>query len=208
MKATVVIADDHPLLLEGTQQFLKNKGYKIVATATNGNDAYNKILKYQPNIAVLDFDMPNQNGIEIAKLCKQNNISVKIIILTLYKEEEILKEANKSIHGYILKNNALTELEICLKEVLKGNIYISKNIENNIHLSSKKASIKNLTISEIKILKYLAKNKSSSDIADALFISRRTVEKHRSNIIAKLGIESSQNGLLLWVQKNPEIFNT
>ncbi|MEO9571661.1 MAG: response regulator transcription factor [Polaribacter sp.] len=208
MSITIVLADDHPLLLAGNEQFLKSKGYKIVATATNGNNAYNSILKHRPQLAILDFDMPVQNGLEVAKLCIQNCLNVKIIILTLHKQEAIIKEISTSIQGYILKDDQLVELENCIKEVLKGKTYVSKNIQNTIHLSSGKNVLEGLTATEIKILHYLAKNMSSSNIAEELFISKRTVEKHRSNIIHKLGIKSSQNALLLWVQKNANIFNT
>ena len=152
--------------------------------------------------------MPIQNGLEIAKLCVQNTLNVKIIILTLHKQEAIIKEIGTSIHGYILKDDDLTELENCIKEVIIGKTYVSKNLQNTIHLSSGKNALQGLTVTEIKILHYLAKDMSSSNIAEVLFISKRTVEKHRSNIIHKLGIKSSQNALLLWVQKNANIFNT
>lgn len=208
MKATIILADDHPLLLSGTQQFLEKKGLKIVSTAVDGNQAYNAILKYEPDLAILDFDMPIQNGIEVAKQCLQKKLKVKIIILTLYKEEAIIKEVGTSIQGYILKDDALSEIAFCIAKVLKGGTYISENLKESIHLPNKNNKANELTVAEIKILKYLAKDLSSTQIAEVLFISKRTVEKHRSNIIKKLGIPSTQNGLLLWVQQNPELFNT
>ena len=207
MKTTLVIADDHPLLLNGTEQHLKNLGFNVMATALDGNEAYNKILKMKPNLAILDFDMPKYNGIEVAKLCSQKGMDVKIIILTLYKQEAIINEVGKTIYGYVLKDDVIGELEVCISEVQKGNTYISKNLNESIHVSGDNNAANNLTVSEMKILRYLAKDQSSSEIAEALFISKRTVEKHRSNIIQKLGIKSSQNALLLWVQKNPHLFN-
>lgn len=208
MAPTIVVADDHPLLLSGTQQFLEKKGFKIVSAAIDGNQAYNAILKYAPDLAILDFDMPKKNGIEIAKLSVQYKLKVKIIILTLYKEEAIVKEIGNSIHGYILKDDALSELEQCITKVLKGSTYISKNLKESIHLPTIKTPTEELSIAEMKIMHYLAKDWSSSKIAESLFISKRTVEKHRSNIIRKLGIKSSQNALLLWAQQNQELFNT
>lgn len=208
MNISIVLADDHPLLLNGTEQFLKNLRFKILGTAQDGNEAYNQIVKYNPDIAILDFDMPKYNGIEVAKLCLQKELKTKIIILTLYKQEAIIKEVGDTIQGYILKNDAMSELNLCIAEVNKGNTYISKNLNENIHLSEPIHSIDILTAAEMKILRYLAKDWSSSQIADSLFISKRTVEKHRSNIIKKLGITSSQNALLLWVQKHPDLFST
>ena len=208
MKTTLVLADDHPLLLEGTRSFLANNGHLILAMATNGNQAYNEILKHQPNIAILDFDMPKLNGLEVAQLCQQNTIEVKIIILTLYKQEAISKEIGQTIHGYLVKEDALNELEVCISAIMKGKTYLSKSLYEQIHLSASNDFTNNLSATELKILKYLAKDSSSSFIAESLFISKRTVEKHRSNIIKKLGIKSSQNALLLWVKNHPELFNT
>jgi DNA-binding NarL/FixJ family response regulator len=152
--------------------------------------------------------MPKLNGLEIAAQCVQKRIDCKIIILTLFKEEAIIQEVGKTIQGYILKEDALQEIEFCIKEVLNGKTFISKNIEAGIHFSTTAQEVNNLTVAEAKILRYLAKNFSSSQIAEELFISKRTVEKHRSNIIKKLEIPPTQNGLLLWVQKNPQLFNT
>lgn len=207
MKPKIVIADDHPILLMGTRTFLESKSFDILATASDGNDAYNKIVKHQPDVAILDFDMPKLNGIEVAKQCQINGIQTKIIILTLFKEEAIAQQVGKAIQGYLLKEDALQEIENCIKAILAGETFVSKNVHANIHFSNDLEELKNLTIAESKILRYLAKNFSSSQIAEELFISKRTVEKHRSNIIKKLEIPSTQNGLLLWVQKHPEFFN-
>lgn len=208
MKLTILIADDHPILLTGTKAFLESKDFTIVATAMDGNDAYNLIVKHNPNIAILDFDMPKLNGLEVASACQYKGIETKVIILTLFKEEAILQQVGKTIQGYILKEDALQEIEECIKEVAAGNTYVSKNIEAGIHFAKDSEALNNLTVAESKILRYLAKNFSSSQIAEELYISKRTVEKHRSNIIKKLEIPPTQNGLLLWVQKHPELFKT
>lgn len=208
MNPIIVIADDHPILLTGTKAFLESKKFTIAATAMDGNSAYNEIIKHNPDIAILDFDMPKLNGLEIASKCSQNGIDTKIIILTLFKEEAILQEVGKTIQGYILKEDALQEIEECIKEVLTGKTFVSKNIKAGVHFAQSSEELNNLTVAESKILRYLAKNFSSAQIAEELFISKRTVEKHRSNIIKKLEIPPTQNGLLLWVQKHPELFKT
>jgi len=206
MNPTIVIADDHPILLTGTKAFLESKRYTIVGTALNGNDAYNEIIKHNPDIAILDFDMPKLNGLEIATQCQQKGLLVKIIILTLFKQEAILQEVGTTISGYVLKEDALQEIETCIQAVLAGKTFVSKKIESGVHFATDSEKLTDLTVSEAKILRYLAKNFSSSQIAEELFISKRTVEKHRSNIIKKLEIPPTQNGLLLWVQKHPELF--
>ncbi|HAT67718.1 MAG TPA: DNA-binding response regulator [Flavobacteriaceae bacterium] len=208
MNPTVIVADDHPILLTGTKAFLESKRFNILTTALDGNEAYNAIVNHTPDIAKLDFDMPKLNGLEIALQCQQKGFKTKIIILTLYKQEAILNEVGKTTHGYLLKEDALQEIEFCINEVLAGKTFVSKHITEGIHFSKETEELKNLTVAEAKILKYLAKNFSSSQIAEELFISKRTVEKHRSNIIKKLEIPPTQNGLLLWVQKHPHLFNT
>ncbi|MGJ8550252.1 response regulator transcription factor [Winogradskyella wichelsiae] len=210
MSTTIILADDHPLLLSGTKEFLEKKKYEVIATATDGNTAYNKILELKPDIAILDFDMPKLNGIEVAQEIKRNNLHTKIIILTLHKQESILIEVGQCIQGYVTKDSAIQELEACLQS-LKNNInYIGDKLKKSVHFNTNTDSkIKKLSPTEIKILKYLNKNLNSNQIADELFISRRTVEKHRSNIIKKLEIDTTnQNALFVWLKNHPNIFNT
>ncbi|MDW5288785.1 response regulator transcription factor [Formosa sp. PL04] len=210
MSTTILLADDHPLLLNGTKEFLEKKWFKVIATATDGNTAYNKIVELQPDIAILDFDMPKLNGLEVAHEIQRNKLTTKVVILTLHKQESILKEVGKSIHGYVTKDSALEELEACLESIKSNTNYIGEKLKSNIQINSDSdSSVKNLTPTELKILKYLDKNFSSPQIAEELFISKRTVEKHRSNIIKKLDIDTTkQNALFFWLKKHPNIFNT
>lgn len=208
MKTRLVIADDHPLLLTGIQHFLLAKGFEICEVAQDGNHAFNAIVKHQPDLAILDWDMPNLTGIEVAKAFQTKGLSLKIIILTLHKQEAIIQEINQSIHGYILKDDALDELEQCIAKVQKNQTYVSQKITQSIYMPSVNKEFESLTTTEIKVLKHLANNLTSAEISELLFISKRTVEKHRSNIIKKLQLKSSQNSLLLWVKNHPELFNT
>ncbi|PKV49868.1 LuxR family two component transcriptional regulator [Aquimarina sp. MAR_2010_214] len=204
---SIILADDHPLILEGNTTFLTNKGYIIKGVATNGNDAYNMISKQQPNIAILDMDMPILNGIEVAEACKTNQIKTKIIILSLHKSEEIVEAVGKSIDGYILKDDALSELIKCIDTVFLNKQYISSVLVNSDLFDTKNEVIKRLTISEVKILRLIAKNMTSQEIANCLFLSKRTVEKHRSNILKKLELDSNLHSLVLWAQKNIAFFS-
>ncbi|NRR90751.1 response regulator transcription factor [Winogradskyella undariae] len=210
MSTTIILADDHPLLLNGTKDFLEKKRFKVIAIATDGNTAYNKIVELQPDIAILDFDMPKLNGLEVAHQIKYNKINTKVIILTLHKQESILKEVGKNIYGYITKDSALQELEACLESINNNINYIGKKLNSSIHFDGHTDSnFLKLSPTEIKILKYLDKNLNSNQIAEELFISKRTVEKHRSNIIKKLEIDTTnQNALFVWLKKHPNILNT
>jgi len=206
-KAPIVIADDHPLLLKGLYDFLIEKGYNVCGMAENGNTAYNEIVKKKPVIAILDIQMPILSGLEVAAKCRQNKLDVKIILITLHREKELLLEAKKlNIFGYVLKEFAIEEIETCLQSVLAGTPYFSPRIMELLEEGKKEQSaIQLLTPSEKKILRYIASDKTNKEIAELLFISARTVEKHRSNIIQKLDLNPRTNSLLHWAKDHKDL---
>ena len=207
-KPRIVIADDHPLLLKGLEDFLgeQNK-YEVVASCDNGRSAYNTIVKENPELAILDIEMPLMTGVDVAQECQKNDVKTKIILITLYKERKFFDLARSyGVHGYLLKEFALAELNICIDQVLRGNPYLSQNIEKHFSISSETVTgLDELTRSEFKILKLIVDDLTSLQIADTLSISARTVEKHRANIIRKLGLEAKTNSLLIWAQKNKDL---
>ena len=207
MKPSIIIADDHPLLLKGLYEFLIEKNFNVIASAPDGNTAYNLIIKQKPNIAILDIQMPKLSGIEVAQKCKQNNIETKIILITLHKETDLFLQAKElNVFGYVLKEFAIEEIEICLESVSNSNPYFSPGITK--YLSKKEASpndIEKLTPSEKKILKLIGKGKTNKEIANLLFISVRTVEKHRSNMITKLDLNPKTNSLLIWAKDHKDL---
>ncbi|WP_024768843.1 response regulator [Aquimarina macrocephali] len=207
LKPNILIADDHPLLLRGLEEFLKERKYNIINTHSDGLSAYNAIIKDKPDIAILDIEMPNLTGIDIAKNCKRHHIDTKIILITLHKEKKFFEDAVKyNIHGYLLKEFALTEIEACIASVSRGEPYFSEKIYKRFtNVSERNPDIEKLTPSEVKILKRIAEEMTSTEIADLLSISVRTVEKHRANIIRKLTLEQKPNALLIWSQKNKQL---
>lgn len=207
MGTKILLADDHPLILQGTEGFLNSIGYTNVITSIDGIDAYNVILKERPQVIIIDYSMPKLNGLELAKLCRKEKLDLKIILLTLQKNELILKEIDKTIDGYLLKEDTLEKLKECIDSVLIGKSYVSSNIyASNLSHVSCSDLLEKLTASEIKILKKIANNKSSQQIADDLFISIRTVEKHRSNIGNKLGLNKKGKSLKQYVMENIKHF--
>lgn len=205
---TLIIADDHPLLLKGLYDFLLEKKYNIIGKASDGISAYNLILKHNPDIAILDIEMPKLSGIEIARKCKTNNISTKIILITLHREKDLFYQAQElNIFGYILKDFAIEEIQTCLDSVSNNIPYFSPKIKSLLTRKNESNNLlSNLTPSEIKILKLIAKDKTNKEIAEMLFISVRTVEKHRSNIIIKLSLSPKTNSLLIWAKENLNFF--
>jgi DNA-binding NarL/FixJ family response regulator len=206
---TIITADDHPLLLKGLNDFLIEKKYNIIGSATDGKKAFELIESMKPDIAIIDIQMPFLSGLEIAKMCNEKGIETKIILMTFHKEASLYFEAKElNIYGYLLKDFAIEEIENCIATVLNNTPYFSIKIKELLQLNeTKNNNLQLLTPSERKILKYIANDKTNKEIADLLFISPRTVEKHRSNIIQKLKLEPKTNSLLIWAKENQDQIN-
>jgi len=206
MQQSIIIADDHPLILKGLQDYLTEKGHNVIAGASDGKEALKLIIKHNPEIAILDIRMPFMSGLEIAQICKEQNIDTKVVLITFEKDGNLFNKAKElNVHGYILKEFALAEIESCLTALEKGNSYFSPNLHNVIS-NDNIIDLKVLSITERKILKLVAQNKTTKEIGEELFVSYRTVEKHRSNIIKKLNLDHQQNGLLIWAKENQKHF--
>ena len=200
LQPTIVIADDHPLLLKGMFDELTFNGYNVIGKATNGSEALQLILDKTPDIAFLDIDMPFLSGLEVIKRAKDKNVKTKFIVLSFHKDQEYVTQSKTlQIDGYMLKENSFEELERCIKAVMAGNQYFSSSFVNQFI-----KRLKNLSASEIIILKLVAKAQSNQEISKILFVSERTIEKHRSNIIKKLDLAKENNSLTNWALTNKE----
>ncbi len=207
MNTSIVIADDHPLMLRGLTDFLTSKGFRIVGSAEDGNSAYNLIVKLKPEIAILDIRMPHKTGLEIAEACQKNNLPTKVILITFDKEEELYEQAKEyNVYGYILKEFAIEEIEICINHAINNKRYFSEEITSylNHNSNNKPQNLDQLTKSEFKIVKLISENKTSNDIAEELSISVRTVDKHRSNIVSKLNLDNKPTSLAIWASLNKQ----
>ncbi len=201
----ILIADDHPFTLQGTKIFVESYGHKVIDTCSNGISALNLITLHRPDIAILDINMPGLDGLDLSKKIYENKLKTKVILLTMHKEMTIYRKASEyGIFGYILKEYAQKELEICLGEVQKGNRYISKHLEEDLitDIVNSDDKLNVLTLSERKIIELISQQKTSKQIAELLFLSEKTVEGHRSNIIEKLGLVKEKNTLLKWALQN------
>ncbi|WP_339695702.1 response regulator transcription factor [uncultured Marixanthomonas sp.] len=202
---TIVIADDHPMLLSGLNEELIRNGYNVIGQANNGNKALSLILQLKPNLALLDIDMPLMTGLEVIKAAKENDCETKFIILSFHREPEYVVQAKAlQIDGYLLKEDSFKEIGECMESVLNGREYFSESFDSDSlnTASEEMKKLKTLTPSEITILKLIALQKNTMEIADELCVSTRTVEKHRSNIINKLLIEKGTNALTNWALIN------
>jgi len=206
---SILVADDHPMLLKGLMNALTEYGFNVLEGASNGAQALQIIDTKQPTIAILDINMPLLTGFEVIKKCKDNGSSTRFIILTSYKEKEVILKAKKmGISGYLLKDEPFYEIKCCIQSAMKDEFYASK-VFNEIlktEIYPELEKIKYLTPSERTIVRLIAQEKSSKEISDLLAISIRTVQKHRSNIITKLDLGSEADVLSNWIKKNKDIF--
>ena len=202
---TLVVADDHPLLLSGLVGQLKDYNYTILATAENGAKALNRIMELKPEIAILDEEMPMLTGFEVIQKCKEQQVETKFIILTSHKEKAFIYKAKKlNISGYIIKDEPFSEIHNCIQSVSKGTPYFSSNfnsvLENEVMPQLQKMKL--LSPSERTIVRLVGQGKSSKEISELLSLSPRTIEKHRSNIIAKLNLIAEKDILTIWAKEN------
>ena len=210
-KITIVIADDHPIMLKGIAQELKQANYNVIGMAENGAKALEFITSLKPMIALLDIEMPLLNGYEVVKRSKECCPNTRFIVMTYHKEKGFVVQAKKlGIHGYLLKEDGIKTIQTCIKSVLNDEAYysdsFSSDFEGIVENELKKLNL--LTPSERSIIRLVALGKSSAQIADLLLISVRTVQKHRTNIIAKLGIGQSIDALSQWIKEHHELISS
>jgi DNA-binding NarL/FixJ family response regulator len=202
---TIVIADDHPMLLNGLYEALTSHGYNVISKASNGIEALQLILEHHPTLAILDVEMPYLSGFEVVKKVKEKKGDTKFIMQTLHKTTDYIELALAlKIEGYLLKEDSFEEIESCIKTVLANETFFSNSIENSALLNATKefGKLKILTPSEMVILKLISQQSTTKDIASSLHVSIRTIEKHRSNIIEKLELKGESNSLTLWAIKH------
>lgn len=202
----IFVADDHPLFLKGLKDALSEESdFNLLGSAINGKEALEKIKDLQPDIATLDLDMPLMNGIEVAKILLKEHKNIKIIILSMHKDPDIIKAAMAlGIHAYVFKDDAVNDLVNAIRAVNDGKNYISVDSSKSIFfLQNTNALLVNLTKMEKVILKEISLQKTTKQIADEYFISSKTVENHRANICRKLNL-TGNNSLLKFALKAGE----
>lgn len=197
----IIIADDHPFLRRGLRLTIEaESNIKVVAEAENGEIALAKIYEHEPDVVILDVDMPVKDGFEVARAIQERHLAVDVIFLTMHNSESLFNAAlDLGVKGYVLKDSAMPEIIDCIKAVLSGRNYISPQLSTHLinrsnradALSQDKPTLKDLTPAERNILRLIAGEKTSQQIANELFISIRTVDRHRANISSKLNLHGT-----------------
>lgn len=201
----ILIADDHPLLRKGLRLTIEADPHlKVVAEAEDGAAALTELERWRPPVAVVDVNMPRMSGFDLLRALNQQRLSVAVIFLTMYSDEELFNEAlDLGARGYVLKESAVTDIVSAIKTVAAGRHYLSADISSYLvnrnaraaAFAQQRPGLNDLTPSERRILRLIAANKASKQIADELCISHRTVENHRTNICQKLELHGA-NALL------------
>lgn len=198
MSIRILIADDHGVMRAGLRAMLEDEpGIEVVGEAVDGEQVLILAAELLPDIVLLDIGMPALDGIEATRRLKQTHSQIKVLILSLYEDEKLLREAIKvGAAGYVIKRAAEDELLAAIKSVSRGDMYIHpaitrllvSDISAKVHLE--KGALESLTPRELEVMGYLIRGYTNRQIAEALFISVRTVESHRASLLGKLALKN------------------
>lgn len=205
----ILIADDHQMFIDGLKALLKReKELLVIGEVSSGLHALEFISHTQPDLLITDISMPGMNGVELTRWVKQHYPEVKVLVVTMYNDREIVNEILMSeAEGYILKNTGKQELINAIKRIANDSTYYSSEVLNIMmtRLKKQKNIEKNtalLTPREVEIVKLIMEELSSEEIADKLFISKRTVDTHRKNIIQKTNTRTIVGLLKFAIENN------
>lgn len=209
MSTKVMLVDDHALIREGIKQLLEFDGsIDVIEQASDGAECLEKLQHVQPDILLLDINMPNVNGIEVLEEIKKKNIPVKVLMLTVHSEAEYLVQAvDIGANGYILKDSGSEELKKAIQSVMDGDSYIQPSLipslnSRLVNRDIDKEKIAALTKREMEILTQIAGGMFNKEIAMNLNISERTVKNHISNIFKKIDVSDRTQAAVFVIRNN------
>ena len=199
----ILIADDHPIFRKGLCEVIAaDPSLIVIHEASDGEQALRSVEESRPDIAILDISMPKLNGLQVARALGKAGSTVKTILLTMHEDENLFDEAMEAgVSAYVLKDNAAEDLLKAVHAVLAGRRFVSASIagllaqrrEQAAHLRREKPGLDLLTPTETRVLKLIAEDRTTKEIAELLRISPRTVESHRQNMSHKLHLSGSHS---------------
>ncbi len=207
-KIKITIVDDHALFRNGLKILLNtHPDMKVISEAANGKEFLEVIQQQLPDIALMDISMPIMGGIEASEISTEKYPDIKIIALSMFGEEDYYyKMINAGVKGFLLKNSEISEVTEAILQVQKGNSFFSQELLYNVIKNFKaqketESETANLSKRELQVLEEICKGLSNQEIADALFISKRTVDKHRANLLSKTNSKNTAN-LIMYAIRN------
>ena len=199
---TTLIVDDHPLFREGVKTLIeRTPHFRVVGEAANGEEALALAKALKPDVVLLDLSLPDQSGVEVTRQIRTFLPDTRIVIVSMHSRVEFITKAFQAgATGYVVKESATEKLVECMKAISNGEYFLdtslSQKVVSNLVKSSARASnldsrYQSLTRREQEVLRLVVEGLSAKEIGDRLFISPKTVENHRTNIMNKLDIHST-----------------
>ncbi len=209
MSINILIADDHSMVREGLKQLLElDSNLKVVAETSNGIETLEKAEEYEPDVILLDINMPNKNGLEVLNELKRKKCKSKILMLTIHNEVEyLIKSVEAGCNGYVLKDSNSEVLKDAVYAVYSGEKYIQSDLisvlnEGLSSINDDRSKLKLLTKREEEVLKLIAEGLFNKEIAAKLEISERTVKNHVSNIFKKIDVSDRTQAAVFAIKNN------
>jgi len=206
-KIRVLIADDHALVREGLRKLLELSGnIEIVTEVGDGQGAINIARKEKPDVILMDVNMPGTNGILATRVIKREMPHIHVIALTIYEDEEVVDMVKAGVSAYVLKDVAGSELIDTINRVMQGEVVIHPRVANRLVRELARNEKKNkdlrLTKRESDVLALLVKGHSNKEMAEAMFISEKTVKNHLTSIFRKLGVKDRTQAAVYALKNN------
>lgn len=205
----IALVDDHVLFRNGLKLLLSNEpNMSVIIEASDGADFLSQLsAKKHPDIVLMDIGMPNMDGIEATRLAVERMPDIRVIALSMFGEEDYYyRMINAGAKGFLLKNSEISDVKEAIEQVMSGNSYFSQellcNVIKSFHANKEQVEVMaTLSKREQQVLNEICKGLSNQEIADSLFISKRTVDKHRSNLLSKTNSKNTAN-LILYAIKH------
>ncbi len=206
-KIRVLIADDHALVREGLRKLLELSGnIEIITEVGDGQGAINIARKEKPDVILMDVNMPGTNGILATRVIKREMPHIHVIALTIYEDEEVVDMVKAGVSAYVLKDVAGSELIDTINRVMQGEVVIHPRVANRLVRELARNEKKNkdlrLTKRESDVLALLVKGHSNKEMAEAMFISEKTVKNHLTSIFRKLGVKDRTQAAVYALKNN------
>jgi len=201
MTVRVLLADDHPIVLQGLRRLLESKSdFLVVGETGDGLEVLPLAEQYKPDVLIVDLMMPGLNGLEVTRQVCQRLKGIRVIVLTMHKDDGyVIQALQNGASGYVIKDTGPTELVEAIHQVMQGRRYLSQAISvrfNDQTLSHPEKQLEDLynllTNREREVLQLVAEGYTGQEIAKRLSISPRTAEQHRANVMRKLGLQNQR----------------
>lgn len=214
-KIKILICDDHPLIRTGIKNMLERiKGFNVIGEAENGQESIEMVKQLSPDVVIMDVSMPKMSGIEACRIISKTFPATKVLMLTMHENEEyVLKGFESGAKGYIPKNSKMTEFINAIQVIAKGENYFTPQVSRillrgyqektqEVFQAKSVSNGKTFTKREKEIIFHISKGQSNKEIAEDLFISVRTVETHRKNIMSKFHLRNTADIIMYAIKNN------